>query len=92
MLDEAWNYRAKWRFIGIELGIVTDTLEAIEVDCRKVEDCLREMITIWLRRVNPRPTRSAMKQALQSERVLCVTGNNQHICYVRQLLYSLKFS
>lgn len=75
VLDETWNYRAKWRFIGIELGIVAGTLEAIEVNCRKVEDCLCEMITIWLRCVNPRPTRSAMKAALQSERVLSTTGN-----------------
>ena len=75
-LDETWNYRARWRFIGIELGIDTGTLDAIAEDNRKVEDCLREMIKVWLKRASPKPTRRAMKAALQSVRVVSAAGNN----------------
>ena len=75
VLDEMWKYRAKWRFIGEELGIDVGTLNAIKADNRKVEDCLLAMIKDWLRYTNPRPTRSAMKAALQSERVSSRAGN-----------------
>ena len=74
VLDEMWNYHARWRSIGVELGIDTVMLNAIEADYRKVEDCLREMINVWLKRISPRPTRSAMKAALQSERVINGAG------------------
>ena len=62
-----WNYRAKWKFIGIELGIDIGTLEAVDANHKNVEDCLREMINGWLKNVNPRPTRGAIKAALQSD-------------------------
>ena len=67
-----WDYRAKWRFIGITLGIDVGTLDAIEANHRQVEECLTEMITTWLRGINP--TRSAMKAALQSKQVTSKTG------------------
>ena len=79
VLDEMWNYRARWRFIGIELGIDTGTLDAIEANYRKVEDCLCEMINVWLRCINPKPTKSAMKTALESEHVLGAKGNNLYM-------------
>ena len=69
-----WEYRAKWRFIGITLGIDTGTLDAIETDNRRVEGCLIEMITTWLKSVNPMATRSAMKTALQSKHLTNQTG------------------
>ena len=71
-----WNYRARWRFIGIELGINEGTLDAIDEDNRKVEDCLREMITRWLRRCKPKPSRHAISMALKSGRVSRTVGND----------------
>ena len=68
-LKIAWKHRSRWRFIGIELGIDLATLDAISVDERKVDDCLTEVIKKWLRKGKPRPTRQALKSALQSERV-----------------------
>ena len=98
ILDQMWNYRARWRFIGIQLGIDTGTLDAIEADHRKVEDCLSKLINVWLRDVSPRPTRSAMKAALQSERVLSGAGNHVHgiiiimvFCHMQQL-YQISIS
>ena len=72
-----WDYRAKWRVIGITLGIDAGTLDAIETDNRKVESCLLEMIITWLKSDNP--TRSAMKAALQSKQVASRTGINSQL-------------
>ena len=69
MLDAAWVSRAKWRFIGIELGIDVSTLDAIDHVKKKAEDCLSELIVEWLRRSDPRPTRRAMAKALKSPSV-----------------------
>ena len=78
MLDLTWNYRARWRFIGIELGIDEGTLDAIHKDNRKVADCLREMITAWLRgcTAKSKPSRHAITAALQSGHVSTTIGNS----------------
>ena len=69
MLDLTWDYRSKWKFIGIELGIDTGTLDTIDMDNRKAEQCLMELITLWLRGINSRPNQRVMIDALQSSRV-----------------------
>jgi hypothetical protein len=74
VLDEMWDYRARWKFIGIELHVSTSTLDAIEKDCRTVDDCLLRMIKDWLRN-SPRPTREIIKVALRSKHVLNAAGN-----------------
>ena len=71
IMDLTWKYRAQWRFIGTGLGMDEGTLDAISKDERKVGDCLREMINIWLRNTHPTPTLSALKAVLNSE---CVSG------------------
>ena len=77
VLDLTWKYRARWRFIGIELGIDESDLDAIYENNRKVEDCLRKMITVWLRGSKPKPSRHAITKALQSERVSSTVGKSQ---------------
>ena len=74
IIDLTWEYRAGWRFIGIELGIDFGTLSAIEADNRKVEDCLIGLINFWLRNVHPTPTRHAMNMAIKSEHVTSAAG------------------
>ena len=75
VLDQMWEYRARWKFIGIELGIGEHSLDAIEANYpRNVDDCLREMIHCWLKNVSPRPTRRAMRVALQSKSVSNTAG------------------
>ena len=71
ILDILWNYRAKWNLIGIQLGIDLGTLDAINVDKRKAEDALVEVIKLWLCQVNPKPTRFALSMALESK---CLAG------------------
>ena len=71
-----WDHRARWKFIGVEWGINAGTLAAIEVDHKTVDDCIFKLIQIWLNQPqdSPRPTRSAIKAALQSRRVLVADG------------------
>lgn len=46
-----------WHNIGILLGISESNLEQIEADYPgSCQDCVREMIKVWLKQVNPRPT------------------------------------
>ena len=74
VLDKMWDYRARWKFIGIQLQIDNGTLNAIEKDCKTVDDCLLWMIMNWLRN-SPRPTRETITIALQSKLVLNAAGN-----------------
>ena len=70
-----WNYRARWKFIGVELSIDMGTLDAIERDCKLVDDCLLRMINTWLRNC-PRPTRETIRVALKSKHVSNAAGNH----------------
>lgn len=67
ILDITWDYRAKWKFIGVELGIDVGSLDAIEENNKKVEGCLFNLISQWLRDGKSRPTRSALIKVLQSK-------------------------
>ena len=77
LLDIAWEHRAKWRFIGIELQIDTGTLDAIAADNHhQVGDCLTRLISLWLHQINPRLARRAITKAIKSE---TVTGSDSLI-------------
>ena len=67
VLDTFWHYRAKWKMIGIELHIDMGTLETIEKDNRKCEDCLIELIKVWLR--GTKASFGAMSTVLQSSHI-----------------------
>lgn len=69
VLDLIWDYRSRWKFIGIVLGVDPGTLDAIEKDHNKAEDSLVELIGKWLRGSRPKPTQSALTIALQSRQV-----------------------
>ena len=79
VLDNTWCCHAKWKYIAKELRFSAATLHAIEGNYKNVDskDCLYEMITAWLERVSPRPTRTAMKAALQS---IAVAGKLMVLC------------
>lgn len=67
VLDIFWNYRSKWKIIGIELGIDMGTIECIDKDNRWSEEALVAVIHCWLRGNKPKPTRRAMLMVLQSK-------------------------
>ena len=70
-----WDYRARWKSIGIKLCVDTGTLDAIEKDCKTVDDCLLKMIKGWLRSSpRPRVTRESIGVALRSKHVSNAAG------------------
>ena len=78
-VEAVWDRRAKWHNIGLNLRIKPGTLDTIDVNYRgQCEDCIREVLKEWLKRVEPRPTWDALQEALNSP--LVVSGDQgQHI-------------
>ena len=65
----AWEARAKWYNVGLELGIDPGTLDVIEGNNKDINNCFRVMLTTWLKMVQPKPTWTALAEALQSPTV-----------------------
>ena len=67
VLTELNGVRAKWRSLGVSLKVKESTLAAIGVQFHDIpNDCLREMLSHWLRQVNPRPCWIAIVAALRT--------------------------
>ena len=64
--NETWSARTKWYNIGLKLGILADTLDAISKDKQSCDDRYTEMLKQWLRRSDPKPTWDALANALRS--------------------------
>lgn len=56
---------AHWRNIGAMLELDNDELRKISTDYKVVDDCLREMLCLWLKQVKPQPTRKALAEAVR---------------------------
>ena len=65
----AWESRAQWYNIGLELEIDLETLDVIEGNNKDINSCFRAMLTTWLKMVQPKPTLGALAKALQSPTV-----------------------
>ena len=66
-----WELRSKWYNIGLNLHIKPSTLDAIRCNYHhQCEDCIREVLKEWLKRVDPRPTWDALQEALNSPSVV----------------------
>ena len=65
VLNEIHDARTKWYYIGIELKLDVSTLKAIESKYSDCKDCLREVITKWLKAVQPKPTWRSLVDALR---------------------------
>ena len=57
----------KWKTLGIFLKIQTGRLDNIEAKHHDPEDCLREMLQVWLKQVHPPPTWASIINALDSD-------------------------
>jgi hypothetical protein len=58
-----------WKDIGIELDLKVTDLDVIKTNHGNVNECFSEMLTLWLKRVNPLPKWSAMVEALKEPTV-----------------------
>ena len=64
--NEIHDARTKWYDIGIELKVDVSTLKNIESTYTDSKDCLREVLTGWLKAVDPKPTWKALVDALNT--------------------------
>ena len=58
--------RASWEDIATQLGLSQGDVDAIAKKFDDPKDCLRESLKLWLRGVDPEPTREQLARALQS--------------------------
>ena len=65
-----WEARKEWKNIGIELNLLVTDLDVIkETNKDNIRDCLTEMLTLWLKKIDPLPTWSAIVKALKKPAV-----------------------
>ncbi len=67
--EYVFEARDKWNEIGSGLSIPVDKLLAIEKDNRKVDDCLREMLTYWLRQPDLNRNYRSLAKSLSGKQV-----------------------
>ena len=60
--------------IGMAIEIDATTLEVIQMDNRRTDDCFKEMLTMWLRSSEPSPCWKNLTTALQSIRIKVLLG------------------
>ena len=49
VLSAVHDVRAKWYNIGLGLQVSTGTLDAINLECQDTQNCLRRVLTEWLK-------------------------------------------
>ena len=60
---------AKWHNLGVMLEIDNGELSKVQSNnAGNSDDCLREMLKIWLKKVDPKPSWSSMAEALDDLR------------------------
>jgi len=64
--NELHGISSKWYNLGIQLRVDVGELDSIKKEGLVPVDCLREMLKIWLKQVDPHPTRNALITALKS--------------------------
>ena len=66
LLKELYTNASEWMNIGVFLGIEIGKLDTIKTaENHKPQNCLREMLRIWLNRVPPPPSWAAIADAVE---------------------------
>ena len=62
----------KWLFLGVQLQVSIETLKSIQSSNRTAVECLLEMLTAWLKKINPSCTWDILIEAVENlgERLL----------------------
>lgn len=61
----SFSLASKWKNIGLFLELDIGTLDKIESEYKKPDDCLREMLRTWLIQVSPPPSWQALIDAVE---------------------------
>ena len=62
---ELHHISSRWYDLGVQLRIDVGDLDNIKKNNPVVNECLREMLKIWLKQVAPYPTRNALINVLK---------------------------
>ena len=57
---------SNWENVGVMLDIDEGPLKKIKADHKESGDCLREMLRVWLKKVDPPPSWNLLVDALKS--------------------------
>ena len=64
LLNELYDQRTKWKQIGLGLSVSESDLDAMSGD---LFDCLKSMLSKWLKGINPPPTWERLVAVLRSK-------------------------
>lgn len=64
-----WDAMPDWFDLGLELGIKETTLKVIERDNRVTKQCFTDMLSKWLKMVDPHPSWEKLIEALEKPSV-----------------------
>ncbi len=67
VLRAVYSARAKWRFIGLELGLSPDDLDNIKKESQDNEERIEKVLTKWLRQPSLNPSWESLAECLRSE-------------------------
>ena len=69
VLEELYEARTKWYFVGLKLKVPVDTLDSIKTQSDDPNECLLQALKHWLKMVDPKPTWQALVDALRGRLV-----------------------
>ena len=68
--DAVWDGRAKWYNIGLQLGLIAGTLDAIrQTNNNHTDDCFTTILKEWLRRGDLQPSWISLTRSLRARSV-----------------------
>ena len=65
IFKELYPLATCWKTIGTLLGVPTHILDKTKSEGGRVDDHLREMLSEWLRQIDPPPTWTALAEAVE---------------------------
>ena len=65
IFKELFPVATYWKTIGTLLGIPGHILDKIKSNEERVDECLREMLSEWLKQIDPPPTWTALAEAVE---------------------------
>ena len=71
MCDLLYDARSRWFDLGFQLDIKYTMLEVIKKDHSDVNSCFREMLSTWLKMIDPPPSWEGLMTALEHDSVKC---------------------
>lgn len=69
VLEELYEARTKWYFIGLKLKVPVDTLDSIKAQSDDPNECLLQVLKHWLKTVDPKPMWEALVDGLRGRLV-----------------------